>query len=88
MFINTDMKEIKMRTVYKNPKELGACLRDIIDLYRDDLMSYEKLSEKITKIVEANEGRVFKNGNVEIKIANVLTEDRVEIINDIVKDKK
>ncbi|MEG0133335.1 MAG: TIGR04540 family protein [Clostridium sp.] len=77
-----------MRTVYRNPKELGACLRDIIDLYRDDLMTYEKLSQKIIGIVEANQGRVFKNGKVEIKIANLLTEERVAIINDIVKDKK
>ncbi|MEG0307579.1 MAG: TIGR04540 family protein [Clostridium sp.] len=77
-----------MRTVYRNPKELGACLRDIIDLYRDDLMTYEKLSQKIIGIVEANEGRVFKNGKVEIKIANLLTEERVAILNDIVKDKK
>jgi len=77
-----------MRTVYKNPKELGACLRDIIDLYRDDLLTYEKLSEKVIRIIEANENRVFKNGMVEIKIANVLTEERVAIVNDIAKNRK
>lgn len=72
-----------MRTLYKNPKELGACLRDIVDLYRDDLMTYEKLSEKIMKLIEANEDRIFKNGGIEIKISNILGEDRAAIIRDI-----
>ena len=76
-----------MRTLYKNPKELGACLRDMVDVYRDDLMSYEDLSERIMKIVKANEDRVFKNGSIEKKIANILGEDRVKIINDIVHGK-
>ncbi len=76
-----------MRTLYKNPKELGACLRDMVDVYRDDLMSYEELSERILKIVKANEDRVFKKGgNIEVKIANILGEERVEIINDIVNN--
>ena len=74
-----------MRTLYKNPKELGACLRDIVDLYRDDLMTYEKLSDKIIKIVGSNEERFFKNGDVEIKIANILGEERIEIIKDILE---
>lgn len=76
-----------MRTLYKNPKELGACLRDMVDLYRDDLMTYEKLSEKIMKLVEANEERIFKNGGIEIKISNILGEERAAIINDIVSNK-
>lgn len=74
-----------MRTLYKNPKELGACLRDIVDLYRDDLMTYEKLSDKIIKIVDSNVERFFKNGDVEIKIANILGEERIEIIKDILE---
>lgn len=72
-----------MRTIYKNPKELGACLRDIVDLYRDDLMTYEKLSDKVIKIVDSNVERFFKNGDFEIKIANILEEDRIAIIKDI-----
>ncbi len=76
-----------MRTLYKNPKELGACLRDIVDLYRDDLMTYEKLSEKIMKLIEANEDRIFKNGGIEIKISNILGEERAAIIKDIAAGK-
>ncbi len=74
-----------MRTLYKNPKELGGCLRDIIDLYRDDLMTYDKLSAKVVKIADSNVERLFKNGDVEIKIANILGEDRIEIIKDILE---
>ncbi|GAA0769392.1 TIGR04540 family protein [Clostridium subterminale] len=74
-----------MRTIYKNPKELGACLRDIVDLYRDDLMTYDKLSDKVIKIVDSNVERFFKNGDVEIKIANILEEDRIAIIKDILE---
>jgi len=74
-----------MRTIYKNPKELGACLRDIVDLYRDDLMTYDKLSDKVIKIVDSNVERFFKNGDVEIKIANILKEDRIAIIKDILE---
>lgn len=73
-----------MRTLYKNPKELGACLRDMVDVYRDDLMSYEDLSERIMRIVKANEERVFKKGGtIEVKLANILGEEREEIIKDI-----
>lgn len=76
-----------MRTLYKNPKELGACLRDMVDVYRDDLMTFEDLSQRIMKIVKANEERIFKKGgSIEVKIANILGEERLEIINDIVNE--
>ena len=32
-----------MRAVYRNPKELATKLKDVIDLYLEDLLSYEKL---------------------------------------------
>ena len=43
-----------MRVIYKNPKELATCLKDLIDQHLDGLMTYEKLQEKIVKIVKAN----------------------------------
>lgn len=74
-----------MRTLYKNPKELGACLRDMVDVYRDDLMSYEDLSERVMKVIKANEERVFKKGGtIEVKLANILGEEREAIIKDII----
>ncbi|SFU59165.1 conserved hypothetical protein [Clostridium sp. DSM 8431] len=74
-----------MRSVYKNPKELATCLKDLVDLYFDGLMSYEKLSTKIVKIVDSNE--VYRNGFMENKISNVLGEDRIEVINKIISEK-
>ncbi|MDD6795207.1 MAG: TIGR04540 family protein [Clostridiaceae bacterium] len=75
-----------MRAVYKNPKELATCLKDLVDLYEDGLMSYEKLCEKIIRIVNSNV--VYKNGKVEGKIAIVLGEDRIKVIDKIMEESK
>ena len=75
-----------MRAVYKNPRELATCLKDIVDTYYDDLITYEKMKDKILKIVEANKDSIYKEKNMSVKIANVLGENRVEIIDEIVKD--
>lgn len=75
-----------MRTVYKNPKELATYLKDLVDLYEDDLMTYEKLSDKILKIANANV--VYKNGKIEKKIASILGEERSEVIDKIVLSKQ
>lgn len=73
-----------MRTVYRNPKELATCLKDAVDSYLEDLISYEKLEDKIRKIVAANEERVYK-GNIMIsKVYSVLGEERANIINKII----
>ena len=75
-----------MRAVYQNPRELATCLKDIIDTYYDDLITYEKMKDKILKIVEANKDSIYKEKNMSVKIANVLGENRVELIDEIVKD--
>ena len=75
-----------MRAVYKNPRELATCLKDIVDTYYGDLITYEKMKDKILKIVEANKDSIYKEKNMSVKIANVLGENRVELIDEIVKD--
>lgn len=75
-----------MRVSYRNPKELATAVKDAIDTYLEDLMSYEYLEKKILKMIEVNEERLVKNGNVDRKVSLVLGEDRVEIINKIIKD--
>ena len=75
-----------MRVRYRNPKELATAVKDAIDTYLEDLMSYEDLEKKILKMIEVNEERLVKNGNVDRKVSLVLGEDRVEIINKIIKD--
>ena len=76
-----------MIKVYKNPKELATCLKDLVDLYLDDLMTYEKLEEKVSKIVEANKNSIYKNEVINTKLANVLGDLRIDVIDKIVKDK-
>lgn len=76
-----------MRTVYRNPRELATCLKDIVDTYHDDLISYEKMEERIMKIVDANKDAIYKEKNMSVKIANILGENRVEIINKVVESK-
>lgn len=73
-----------MRAVYKNPRELATCLKDIVDNYDDDLITYEKMEEKIVKIVKANKDDIYKEKSMSVKISNVLGEHRVNVINEIV----
>ncbi|MBP1889626.1 uncharacterized protein (TIGR04540 family) [Clostridium moniliforme] len=75
-----------MRVVYKNPKELATCLKDLVDQYLDNLMTYEKLKDKITKIVNANKNSVYKDGHMPAKLANILEDERIEIIDKIMAD--
>jgi len=76
-----------MRAVYKNPKELATCLKDIVDTYYDDLISHEKMEIRIMKIVEANMDTIYKEKGMSVKISNVLGEKRTEVINNVVKSK-
>lgn len=77
-----------MRAVYKNPRELATCLKDIVDNYYEDLITYDKMSEKIMKIVNANKDAVYKEKSMSVKIANVLGENRVKIIDEVVAENK
>ncbi len=74
-----------MRKVYRNPRELATCLKDIVDVYLEDLMTYETMESKILAIVEANRDRVYKEKNMNVNISKYLGDERVEIIDKIVK---
>ncbi len=69
-----------MRAVYRNPRELATAIKDLIEEFQDDLISEEKFQVRLNKIAEANEERFIKNGKVENKIANVLGEERLELV--------
>ncbi|MBE6062689.1 MAG: TIGR04540 family protein [Clostridium butyricum] len=75
-----------MRLIYKNPRELATCLKDIVDNYYEDLITYDKMSEKIVKIVNANKEAVYKEKSMSVKISNILGADRVKIIDEIVAE--
>jgi len=72
-----------MRKVYKDPKQLATCLQDLVDLYLDDVITYNKLKEKLTILVNANEDRIFKDGNMSSKISNIIGSSRVDVINKV-----
>jgi len=75
-----------MRLIHKNPRELATCIKDLIDSYLDELMEYDVLQERLKKLVEANPDRVYKDGIISLKIANVIGSSRVEIIDKIIKE--
>ena len=77
-----------MRKVYKDPKALGACLKDLVDFYLDDVITYEKLEEKINILINANEDRIYKDGNISLKISNIIGSSRVSIINKIFSERQ
>jgi uncharacterized protein (TIGR04540 family) len=72
-----------MRKVYKDPKALAACLKDLVDFYLDDVITYEKLEGKINILINSNEDRLYRDGNISLKISNILGSSRVEIINKV-----
>ena len=57
-----------MRAVYRNPKELATKLKDLIDLYLEDLLSYEKLETTVVAMIKANDDRIYKNGFIPTKL--------------------
>ena len=74
-----------MRLVYRNPKELASKVRDGVDLYQDDLMTYEKLETIIIGMIEKNEDRVYKNGFMPAKLISEIGEERKSIIDEIAR---
>ncbi|MPM30975.1 hypothetical protein SDC9_77528 [bioreactor metagenome] len=77
-----------MRLTYKNPRELATAVKDLVDSYLDGVMEYEVLEERLKKLVASNMERVYKDGIMSLKIANVLGEERVNIVNRIIKEQE
>jgi len=77
-----------MRKVYKDPKELATCLKDLVDFYLDDVITFDKLKEKITILFNANGDRLYKDGNIPSKISYILGNSRVDVINKILSQQQ
>ena len=75
-----------MRAVYKNPKELATKLKDVVDLYFDDLITYEKLKETVEKMIKANKDSIYKDGFMPVKLISALGEERQAVIDKIAKE--
>lgn len=75
-----------MRLVYRNPKELATKLKDIVDLYLEDLLPYEKLEVTVVSMIKANDDRIYKNGFMPTKLISAIGEERKAILDKIVSD--
>ena len=72
-----------MRAVYKNPKELATKLKDVVDSYFEDLITYEKLEETVIRMIKANKDSIYKDGFMPVKLSSALGEERKNIIDKI-----
>lgn len=77
-----------MKAVYRNPKELATKLMDLVDTYRDDLISYEEFEKTVTAIIERNEDRVYKNGFMPTRLISIIGEDRKAAIDQVAEKLK
>ena len=75
-----------MRAVYRNPRELATKLKDVIDLYLEDLLSYEKLESTVVAMIKVNDDRIYKNGFMPTKLIAVIGEERKAIVDKIASD--
>jgi uncharacterized protein (TIGR04540 family) len=73
-----------MKAVYKNPKELATKMIDLVDSYRDGLITYEKFQSIVLILIEKNESSIYKNGFMPTKLANIIGEDRKAILDELV----
>lgn len=74
-----------MKAVYKNPRELATKLMDLVDTYREGLITQEKFEESVIAIIEKNEDRVYKNGFMPVKLISIIGEDRKAVIDEVSK---
>ncbi|MBZ9635418.1 TIGR04540 family protein [Clostridium sp. FP1] len=77
-----------MRKVYKDPKALAACLKDLVDFYLDGVITYEKLEEKLNILINANEDRIYKDGNLSLRISNIVGSSGVDLINKVFSERQ
>jgi uncharacterized protein (TIGR04540 family) len=72
-----------MKAVYKNPKELGTKMKDLVDMYREGLISNEEFEKTVITMIEKNEDRIYKNGFMPTKLISIIGEDRKAIIDEV-----
>ncbi len=74
-----------MKAVYKNPRELATKMIDLVDTYREGLISSEVFEKTVIAIIEKNEDRVYKNGFMPVKLIGIIGEERKAIIDEVAK---
>lgn len=74
-----------MKAVYKNPKELATKLIDLVDTYREGLITEEKFESTVITLIEKNEDAIYKNGFMPVKLIKVIGEERKAFIDEVAK---
>lgn len=72
-----------MRAVYRNPKELATKVKDLVDAFREGLITQEKFEKVMIEMIEKNEDRIYKNGFMPAKLISVIGEERKAIIDEV-----
>lgn len=72
-----------MKAIYKNPRELATKLIDLVDTYREGLITYEEFEKTVIVMIEKNEDRIYKNGFMPTKLISVIGEDRKAVIDEV-----
>lgn len=72
-----------MRAVYRNPRELATKVKDLVDTFREGLITQEKFEKTMIEMIEKNEDRIYKNGFMAAKLISVLGEERKAIIDEV-----
>lgn len=72
-----------MKLVYKNPKELATKLSDLVDAYKEGLISQEEFEKTVNGMIEKNKDSIYKNGFMPVKLIRVIGEDRKNIIDEV-----
>ena len=72
-----------MRLVYRNPKELATKIMDLVDTYREGLITEEKFNTTLIGMIDKNEDRIYKNGFMPTKLISTIGEDRKLIIDEV-----
>jgi uncharacterized protein (TIGR04540 family) len=72
-----------MKAVYKDPRELATKLADLVDTYREDLISYEQFEKTVALMIEKNKNKIYKNGFMPSSLISVIGEDRKVIIDEV-----
>lgn len=72
-----------MKAVYKNPKELATKLMDLVDTYREGLITSDEFEKTILLMIEKNEDRIYKNGFMPVKLISAIGEERKAVIDEV-----
>lgn len=88
LILNLRLHKVKeynhnMKVVYKNPKELATKMMDLVDTYREGLITYEEFEKTVTAMIERNDDRIYKNGFMPAKLISIIGEDRKAVIDEV-----